>query len=61
MTNNLLPGERMDIDPTTLHVGDQVMYLATDRGGYGFVTRVPAVVIGISRKRVRIRTPALVA
>ena len=51
----LLPGERIGLDPATLSPGDRVIYLHTDRGGYGFVARVPAIVVRVRPKRVIVR------
>lgn len=38
-----------------LRPGDKVVYAKEHRGGYGYVTHHPALVEGVTEKRVRIR------
>jgi hypothetical protein len=56
--NHLLPGERMDLDVTTVKPGDPVTYVQTCRGGYGFTRDVPAVFVraGVKRHTIRVRS-----
>lgn len=57
MGDHLLPGERMPWSPSDWRVGDQVWWQHQPRGGYGFISKQPAEVIGHTAKRVRIRVP----
>lgn len=58
--NGLLPGERVFATADEFHIGDEAVYLKTQRGGYGFQLQLPAKVVGFTRTgRVRIRVASV--